>query len=177
MVLYLDDLKKRYPENIVLLLGNHEWKAYSSLKETITSCTVEDMGLPLSWLLLDGGTETIEDFGGLQPMRQILLPFIEKLEVYHEAENHIFVHGGVPKGTVDIRDVPIRDLLWNRQTDYDGDKTIVVGHTVVPHVCKRGKVICCDTGACFTGKLSAFDIVNRMVYWIEDEIPQPKVTK
>jgi len=169
VVLYLDALKKRYPENIVLLLGNHEMKAYESLKSTRTTGAIEDMREPLSWILLDGGNETIEEFGGLEPMRQILIPFIESLDVYHEDRNHIFVHGGVPKDMTDIRNVPIEDLLWNRSMDYEGDKTIVVGHSVVREVQQINKIIFCDTGACFTGKLSAFDIINRRVYWIEDK--------
>lgn len=171
-VLYLDDLKKRYPENIVVLLGNHEKRIFESLKPKSVG-TMADMRDPLEWLLADGGSETVDSFGGLDNLERIVLPFIETMEVYHEAENHIFVHGGVPAGSIDIRDVPIRELLWNRDmVNTIPGKTVVCGHTVHQEVTNYGNVVVAiDTGACFFGKLSAFDIINRRVYWIEDRVP------
>ncbi len=171
-ILYLDDLRKKYPESVVLLLGNHEQKAYESLKCTKDVGTMSDMRDPLEWILSWGGSETLRSFGGVENAIKLLLPYIESLDVYHLYHNYIFVHGGVPRGTKDIRNVPIKDLLHNRDLDWDGDGIVVCGHTVHHEVANYGKVICVDTGACFFGKLSAFDVVNRRVYWIEDEVPK-----
>lgn len=172
VILYLDALRKQHPENVVLLMGNHELKAWESLKPITSMGTMGDMHLPLEWIMFDGGNETVENYADLEEMQRLLLPFIESLDIFHETDSHIFVHGGVPKGTVNIRDVPIKELLRNRKMDYDGDKIVACGHTVHSEVTDYGKVVCVDTGACFFGKLSAFDVINRQVYWVEDKIPQ-----
>lgn len=173
-VLYLSDLRSKYPDRVKLLMGNHEYTAWNSL--TPGTGTIEDMRTPLNWITSYGGEQTIKSFGSVDNAKEILLPYIESLDYFYETPDFIFVHGGIPRGTKNIKEeVPVLELLNNRAMDYDGPhKTVICGHTVVDRVKLVGKhVIAIDTGAVFYGKLSAYDCLNRQVYWIEDRVPSP----
>ena len=58
--------------------------------------------------------------------------------------------------------------------EYTGPKTVICGHTVQDKVRFYGKhVVAIDSGAVFTGKMSCYDCVNKVVYWVEDKVPSP----
>jgi serine/threonine protein phosphatase 1 len=162
VVLYLQELKERFPDNIILLIGNHEEMAYRALiqpkKHSSTKKKYEER-----WFKY-GGRATLSSFGGERLARNILVPFIESLLPYYETDTHIFVHGGIPVGAKNIRNVSVHDLIWNRSRDYDGRGTLVVGHCPHPQVKQTGAVICVDTGAYWYGKLSAYDSTNNVIY-------------
>jgi serine/threonine protein phosphatase 1 len=161
VVQYLGALKEKHPDNVILLKGNHEDLAYTAL-------TVPDPGKEMIFWRLNGGTETIISFSGINNSREYLLPFIESLQLYYESDTHIFVHAGIPGGK-ELSTATTEELLWDRDFSYDGEKTLVVGHTAGSEVTnfKHGKIICVDTGAYMTGILSAYDVINDKVYSTE----------
>jgi len=172
-VLYLSELRRKN-HSVTLLMGNHEYAALQSLKPG--NGKIEDMRIPLAWITSFGGELTIRSFGGLEKARTILIPFIESLPYYCETPDFVFAHGGIPKGTKNVKtEVPVSVLLNYRAMDYEGPhKTVICGHTVVDSVRFFGKhVVAIDTGCVFTGKLSAYDCLNKQVYWIEDKVSSP----
>ena len=156
VIRYVCNLRDMYPGRIILLKGNHELTASQYLKAN------EEQDL-LTWKMM-GGNETIVSFGGLSNVKNVLMPFIASLSIYHETEKHVFVHGGIPFG-LDLKTATESDLLWERNsTTYRGEKMLVVGHAIHECVTKYRHVIACDTGAFISGKLSGYDVLNDVVY-------------
>ena len=157
---YISGLRKRYPEQIVLLKGNHEEMAFNALADSQAEKTWSDAHM--LWII-NGGQATINSYRGIEKAREALLPFIRSLEYYSETETHIFVHGGIPYGKT-LKTVEGDELLWDRSLSYEGQKTLVVGHTPRAEVERLGNILCLDTGAYATGILSAYDVLANRVY-------------
>ena len=157
---YVWELKKHYPGQIVLLKGNHEDLALRSMlcAEDEDACT----NARLLWYL-NGGQATVDSFHGIEKARQTLIPFIGTLKLYHETEEHIFVHAGIPYAK-SIETASADEILWDRSFSYNGRKTLIVGHSPKSEIRRVGNIICLDTGAFMTGKLSAYDVINEKVY-------------
>jgi serine/threonine protein phosphatase 1 len=171
VITYLDELKKKYPDNIILLMGNHEEMAKEWL-EANYNYMKDNM-----WLS-NGGRITLQAFNqALTSCSEILLPFIAKLKPYYETDNFIFVHGGIGKDET-LKETAITDLLWNRTTDYNGIKTLVKGHTPVEKVFwnKFNNTINVDSGAFYTGVLSGFDVLSGQVFQAMTEKAKRKTT-
>lgn len=159
VILYLQSLRGKYPDNIVLLKGNHEDMAYHFL----TQASANQSLYARMWLR-NGGDETLSNFQSSDEAKSLLIPFVESLDIYYETDTHLFVHGGIPKGETDVRKVSVEHLLWDRDWEYEGIKILVVGHTPCTQVTKIGNIICCDTTAYLSGVLSGFDILNNHIY-------------
>ncbi len=159
VVLYLQDLRQNYPDNIVLLKGNHEDMAYHFLNKTENL----KQWLHATMWLANGGDKTLSNFESLDEAKALLLPFIESLDIYYQTDTHLFVHGGIPNGK-DLKTVTQEELFWDRSLSYHGSKTLIVGHTPQAKVTRKGNVICIDTEAYCTGVLSGFDVLNNRIY-------------
>ena len=151
--------------NTVFLKGNHEAVFLDFLDAPDET---EDW---LHW----GGAETLESYGVVRPwsrpvaelgheMRERLpeshLSFLRELATFYEAGDYFFVHAGVKPGVpLDKQDE--RDLLWIRGEFHNAaagarpSKVVVHGHQPIKAPLDNGWRIDVDTGACFSGKLTA----------------------
>lgn len=164
VVNYLTLLRDKHPSRIVLLKGNHEDMAYAALSEP-------EHGAFMSLWQINGGGGTIAEYGDVDAAKEALIPFIESLALFYETDTHIFVHAGIPYGK-DLATATPEELLWDRSFSYDGEKTLIVGHSPKSRVAEfnSGKIVCIDTGAYMTGTLSAYDVLNKRVYKTETRV-------
>lgn len=151
--------------NAVFLKGNHEAVFLDFLAHP---AEFEDW---LHW----GGAETLESYGVSRPWRRPAeelaeemrrrmperhLAFLRRLELSRVFGDYFFVHAGVrPDIPLDAQDE--RDLLWIRGDFHHAaaearpDKVIVHGHQPTKKPVDAGWRIGVDTGACFSGSLTA----------------------
>lgn len=160
----LQGLKKRYPQ-MVFLKGNHEAVMLDFLADP------DEMLEWLEW----GGDETLRSYGvsgalsksgeDLSEELAAAMPkthhdFLNNLQLTHREGDYLFVHAGVRPG-VAIDDQQEDDLLWIRKAFHEApadqrpDLTIVHGHHPMKKPLDAGWRIGVDTGACWSGRLSA----------------------
>lgn len=165
----------------VFIKGNHDiW-----CEQWLADGTVNDI-----WYL-HGGKETIDSYEGYSyENKQRHLDFFEAMPVYHiDEEERLFVHAGFTSMhgverethretfyfdrtlwemalTMDKRIAKHSELYPNRLKHY---KEIYIGHTPTLNYHKYQpmnavNVWNVDTGAAFTGSLSALDIISKEVF-------------
>lgn len=175
----IDELLK--VKNIIYILGNHDWWTL----KWITKGQVPDMWLD------QGGRATVKSY--TEGVPETHLKFLQDNYIYYvDAENRIYVHGGIafnpslPKHTW-------YDMLWdrcliqraiqnqeiaNRQKLQPKNLTsyseIFVGHTTTVAWGKTIPIHACnvwdlDTGAGYNGKLTIMD-VDTKEYWQSDKV-------
>jgi serine/threonine protein phosphatase 1 len=148
------------------LMGNHEDMMLDFLARPS----------PAAPWLDNGGYETLRSYGvpdtalyarNLGDLALDAIPsehaeFIAELPVAIETPGFLFVHAGVRPGTP-IASQSRQDLLWYRDnyaSDFGGfPKPIVHGHTPRRDPLVLPRRIALDTGACFTGRLTAARLV------------------
>ena len=157
-------LKSERPET-TFLMGNHEQAMLDFLADPVESEAW------LDW----GGMAALESYGMTEPQMidplalrdefSALLPeshlhFLLGLDLIHTCGDYIFVHAGLREG-VALEDQLERDMLWIRQDFYMADpaawrgRCIVHGHTPTQKPKDYGWRVNIDTGAVWTGKLTA----------------------
>jgi serine/threonine protein phosphatase 1 len=175
---FLTDLAERGEAETVFLMGNHEqmlmrflrepkagwrWLRYGGL-QTLLSYGVSHVGNP--------GTE-----GEVARLQSALLdamephmPFFSRLQLSHRAGNVFFAHAGAdPALPTDQQE--IATLLWGCERFRTADRRdgiwVVHGHFVVDRpVAERGR-ISIDTGAYFSGRLTAARIAGGEAVFLE----------
>jgi serine/threonine protein phosphatase 1 len=158
VVEYVGALKKAHPKKVILLIGNHEELAYNAFKNR----TQMDIQL---WFI-NGGADTVNNYGGFDAAQAALMPFIETLVPYYETATHVFVHGGIPDNKT-VKTATAKSLIWTRNFETYRGKPVVVGHTPHEIVTKYENATVVDSGAVFYGRLSAYDVLNDKVYTAE----------
>ncbi|MBI1393620.1 MAG: serine/threonine protein phosphatase [Alphaproteobacteria bacterium] len=149
----------------VFLKGNHEAAMLDFLDAPMEN---------FAWLDW-GGEATLESYGvDLDPRRTAAdmgaelrgkvpaahLTFLRNLAITHEEGDYFFVHAGVRPGTP-LNEQTEEDLLWIREefhaaaADQRPDKTVVHGHHPTRRPVDNGWRIGVDTGAVWTGILTA----------------------
>ncbi|MGE0407955.1 MAG: metallophosphoesterase family protein, partial [Amphiplicatus sp.] len=156
-------LKRARPETI-FLKGNHEAAFLDFL------AAPESTRGWLDW----GGAETLDSYGVADLSRPPVviaeemltrlpadhLAFLKGLDLMRVFGDYVFVHAGVRPG-VALDEQDEDDLLWIREefhrapVDERPDKVVVHGHHPVKKALDAGWRIDVDTGACFTGRLTA----------------------
>lgn len=151
----------------VFLKGNHEAMLEMVLEE----------GIGFENWVINGGLEMLasyginpasleEHWGNPAALRKLVwaaipeahLAFLRKLKLCESIGDYFFVHAGVRPG-IPLDRQSEHDLLWIREPflGHRGDfgKMIVHGHTPSLKPDERLNRICIDTGAFFTGRLTA----------------------
>ena len=149
----------------VFLKGNHEAELLGFLK---------DPAGHVHWLEW-GGEETLQNYGvntgAARDMHDIAadlvralpadhLDFMTNLPVRHEAGDYLFVHAGVKPGVpldeqTDYDQIWIRGEFHRMDPGQRPDKVVIHGHQSAKKIVDKGWRICVDTGAVWTGTLTA----------------------
>ena len=171
------DMMKR--PNVVPMLGNHEYMAYSVLKKFNVEITAYNYNSHLdteaiemyeNWMF-NGGITTSQAFAKLDKgTRDSIMEYLGEFELYEELEvngnSFVLVHGGLVgfEEDKDLGEYDIHDIIWGRcdyARQYYKDKYLVTGHTPTYNIDEncRGKIyiqnnhIAIDCGAVFNGTL------------------------
>lgn len=185
VVFYVQALKKKFPNAIVLLCGNHEDLAIDSLLNSTDKSMKTTLQHDL-WLN-QGGKETLSSFGGWDNAKKVLIPFVHSLQFSYETDTHIFVHGGIPAGKT-LSTATVDELMWDRGGWWFGEKQLVVGHTPKMTVTQIGNLIQIDTACCYGNLLSGYDTTTGEIFtvggdqelrvistkWFEEATPEQK---
>src|SRR5688500_18520895 len=151
--------------NFVTLSGNHE----EMLREFLDGSNPQRVAR----FILNGGSSTLADFANDQG--EWVIPkghvtFLEELQLWHETDEHFFVHAGVPDMALKELD-PVRDrdeVLWIRRAFIGNprkwEKRIVHGHTPVNAVEVSASRINVDTACAYGGFLTAIELPSHRIY-------------
>lgn len=148
---YLLTLRGRY----TFLMGNHERMFLDFLQ-----------GKERPLFLYNGGTATLESYGGLSRIPATHLRFLDGLQPYRETEDYLFVHAGIRPG-IPLQEQDESDLLWIREEFYAHPgrypKTVVFGHTPMREVLMGDDRIGIDTACVYGNKLTCVILPSREV--------------
>lgn len=171
------DMMRR--SNVVPMLGNHEYMAYSVLKKFNVEITAYNYNSHLdaeavemyeNWMF-NGGITTSQAFAKLdKAIRDSVMEYLGEFELYEELEvngnSFVLVHGGLVgfEEYKALGDYDIHDIIWGRcdyARQYYKDKYLVTGHTPTYNIDEnyRGRIykennhIAIDCGAVFGGTL------------------------
>lgn len=153
-------LDMSFRPNVVPLLGNHDYIAFTVLSqlrditdEEETEDYLDAVGLRLfDWWMDNGGQITLDAFlAGDEDRREGILDYLEEFTLYEEVEagkfSYVLVHAGIKN--FDPERAPekygINDLLFEKPdyaNVYFEDRILVTGHTPTDliHGCEPGKV-------------------------------------
>ncbi|HKQ76907.1 MAG TPA: metallophosphoesterase family protein [Blastocatellia bacterium] len=176
------ELKRKAPNNVIILRGNHEAMMLAALSHPES----EQAEL---WYY-NGGIETLQSYmdeEGECDVPEEHWDFLASLPTWYEDDHAIYVHASLPEGDdrsfMHPGEAPESpELYWARNrrffAEYKG-KTVVFGHTITGMVFgERGEVwlrdslIGVDTGAYLTGVLSAIELPSRRVFSVTEEVEE-----
>lgn len=149
----------------ICLLGNHEAAMLDFLDGAIDLAAWESIGAEAT--LASYGIE-IDARGRARRERHVrdVIPdahiaFMRGLPILVETERLVCVHAGLVPGRSIERQTD-HDLIWSRPqgNDFAHQKWVVHGHTPVDSVKREGRRINVDTGAFYSGRLSALRVWN-----------------
>jgi len=119
--------------------------------------------------LANGGAATLASYrdGGEIRIPPSHLAFLRDLPLYHDTGRFLFVHAGLRPG-IPLKGQKEADLLWIRDefldSDYDWGRTVVFGHTPLPHPLLTPTRIGLDTGAAYGRQLTCCDVLPRRLW-------------
>ena len=185
------DMMKR--PNVVPMLGNHEYMAYSVLKKFNVEITAYNYNTHLdsdsiqmyeNWMF-NGGITTMSEISKLDmKQRDAVIEYLGEFELYEELEvnrkKFVLVHGGLVEfeEDKDLSEYDIHDIIWGRcdyARQYYKDKYLVTGHTPTYNIDEnyKGKIyrqnnhIAIDCGAVYGGRLGCICLDNLEEFYIE----------
>ncbi len=162
----------------IYLLGNHEYAMQLFMKYP------ERMAAWLNW----GGASTLQSYGvnfytNQNVMKSLKLlaeelsaavpenhkEFLKNLKPYHQEGDYVFVHAGIKPGK-GLEDQSIEDLTMIRDefihSSTEFPFTVVFGHSIFDEPFVKNGRVGIDTGAYFSGKLTACVIENEVSRFI-----------
>ena len=175
-------------QNVKPLFGNHEYMAYSVLKnltKELTEENYEELVTGYQNWMLNGGISTLKEFQKLSAgEKEDILEYISNFELYKEinigGNNFVLVHAGLGNFSPDksLDDYDLHDIIWER-CDYDKvyykDKYLVTGHTPTFYIGDehKGKIyrknnhIAIDCGAAFENSLGAICLDTFEEFYVD----------
>ena len=155
---YLLTLRGRH----IFLMGNHERIFLDFLQ-----------GKQRALFLYNGGTATLESYGGLSRIPAAHLAFLERLRLSYETEDYLFVHAGI-RPEIPLHEQDESDLLWIREEFYAYPgrypKTVVFGHTPMREVLMDDDRIGIDTACVYGNKLTCLILPSREVIQVSNPL-------
>ncbi|MCM3689712.1 metallophosphoesterase family protein [Neobacillus niacini] len=167
VIKFVKKLQEQNPENIFVVLGNHE----IMMRQYIFG------GKSHTWLLY-GGLKVIEEmkthFNGITERNEHLV-WLANLPLIHSDEEFFYVHAGIDLSrdiTKQHEDCTFMDIADMYTVNKDalkiaiGNRLMIHGHTTYSCVYRAGNFISCDTGASVLpeGKLSLINLTNQTYY-------------
>ncbi len=155
---YLLTLHGRY----TFLMGNHERMFLDFLQ-----------GQQRALFLYNGGTATLESYGGLRGIPSTHLTFLDRQRPYYETQDYLFVHAGI-RPAMPLQEQGESDLLWIREEFYAYPgrfpKTVVFGHTPMREVLMDDDRIGIDTACVYGNKLTCLILPSREVIQVSNPL-------
>jgi len=110
--------------NCIFLKGNHEQMVLKMLKTKSET--------DINYWLMNGGNETLDNYGDLLKMLMLHGDFFKKLKPYYMTDKYLFVHAGI-NSSKSWEEQNENDLLWIRDDFIDKKhnlkQKIIFGHT------------------------------------------------
>jgi len=169
------DLECSHPGRYVFLRGNHEAALLDFLDDPVGKSAWLEWGghqTIASFGILPSGTELdaqklVEIRDALQERISNFVPFLKLLHPYYVSGQVIFAHASLDPN-VSLENQPESALLWGR-TPKDQSRTlpgyrIVHGHFAGDEPTSSAEHICVDTGAYYSGKLTAVRLDQSAEY-------------
>lgn len=158
--------------NVIVLMGNHEAMAVEALGGAPEAmdrwlamgggAALESWGVPPALLYHGSEQEVAEAARAFVPAD--VVEWLAGLPHYSAVGDYLFVHAGIRPG-LPIEEQDSRDLLWIREdfleSRADHGAMIVHGHSATEAVQERRNRIGIDTGAYWTGCLTALCLEGR----------------
>lgn len=155
---YLLTLPGRY----IFLMGNHERMFLDFLQ-----------GKDRFLFLYNGGIATVNSYGGLVNIPAAHLAFLNRLLLYYETDDYLFVHGGIRPG-IPLHEQDPKDLLWIREEFYAFPgrylKTVIFGHTPLREVLMEKDRIGIDTACVYGNRLTCLVLPSREVIQVSNPL-------
>jgi serine/threonine protein phosphatase 1 len=153
VVEYLIDLRRREPDRVVCLCGNHEDLALNA---------IDDAAAIDQWVVFNGGDKALASYGVTRPsaLPADHVAWLRALPTHHDDGRRFFVHAGIDPARPLDRQMR-HDMLWIREPflsdPRDFGRFIVHGHTPLrggrPDL--RANRVNIDTAAVLGGPLTA----------------------
>ena len=153
---------------VITLKGNHEALFLAFLRDPGS----EAAGM----FIYNGGSATLHSYATND--REYRIPkshreFLQNLQLYHETEDYVFVHAGLPRVPVEELSLEAHghDFLWSRgpflRSSYKWSKLVIHGHTPVKAVDFRTNRINIDTACVFDRTLTALELPEKRIYSVK----------
>lgn len=188
----LRDMMKRI--NVIPIIGNHEYMAYSVLKKLNVEITeknyedyldIETIGSFQEWML-NGGLPTCRSFSKLNAEeKDEILEYIGEFELYEELQvngkSFVLVHGGLKKFRPEkpLEEYSVSDIVWSRcdySKQYYPDRYLVTGHTPTHfidsayegRIYRKNRHIAIDCGAVSVGCLGCICLDTMEEFYVTE---------
>jgi serine/threonine protein phosphatase 1 len=154
------------------LKGNHEQLLLDFLQDPQRldhwylnggKATLKSYGVDVGLYQNNGSTPEVWRDAFMEKLPPSHLAFLHRLSLQQVVGDYFFVHAGVRPG-VPLCAQDVHDLLWIRRKFLESSepfgKVVVHGHTPVSDPVVRPNQIGIDTGAAFTGRLTALRLIK-----------------
>jgi serine/threonine protein phosphatase 1 len=168
-------LELREQLNVITLMGNHEEMLLEFLSNPSSSLA--------GFFVFNGGSATLASYvtqGNHYEIPADHLNFFKTLKLYHQQDQYLFVHAGLPEKPVAQIDGELDSptLLWIRQpflsSSFNWGRKVIHGHTPRQQVEIKENRINLDTGCVYGGYLSAMELNSGQIYQVKARTDIPK---